>query len=256
MSRTRKKWLVWCTAIAVVVPLAAYVPCITLRNVRDYSMKGQHLSNLRQVGLSLLEYERAHGHFPPSVVKDEQGLPLYSWRAQLLPYLEETRASEAYHLDEPWDSPRNLPLSKERVRVFDCMRNDANTAGLTRFQVLVGPDTAFERDGLSLADIPDPANTILIVESGTLVPWSKPEDIAYDPAKPLPPLGAGWKRPVKFMCYNLAYKSGFYAFFADGSVRFIDHATDEQQVRRLMTRNPMRSRPAPVAMNCACGYSQ
>ena len=37
------------------------------------------------------------------------------------------------------------------------------------------------------------SGTLLIVEGGTAVPWTKPEDIPYDPGKPLPQLGGLFK---------------------------------------------------------------
>ena len=58
--------------------------------------------------------------------------------------------------------------------------------------MLVGKGTAFEgTQGLSLEnDFPDgTANTILVVEAGEAVPWTKPADLAYDPDGPLPPPG-------------------------------------------------------------------
>jgi len=40
-----------------------------------------------------------------------------------------------------------------------------------------------------MADIIDgTSNTIMIVKAGTAVPWSKPDDLVYDPDQPLPEL--------------------------------------------------------------------
>ena len=56
-----------------------------------------------------------------------------------------------------------------------------------RYQVFVGLGTAFEREDLVWADFPDGlAETILVVEAADPVPWSKPVDVAYSPALPLP----------------------------------------------------------------------
>jgi hypothetical protein len=57
--------------------------------------------------------------------------------------------------------------------------------------VLVGKGAGFEgKVGLRLADdFPDgKARTLPFVEAGEPVPWTKPEEIPYGPAGPVPPL--------------------------------------------------------------------
>jgi hypothetical protein len=51
-----------------------------------------------------------------------------------------------------------------------------------------------------------------VVEAERDIPWTKPEDIAYDPAKPLPKFGG---RPLPA---GISGANGFLASFADGSV--------------------------------------
>jgi prepilin-type processing-associated H-X9-DG protein len=99
--------------------------------------------------------------------------------------------------------------------------------GLTPYQVLVGPGTAFERPDLRL----DPfraegfprgaAQTILVVEAADPVPWSKPEDLSYAPEGPLPKVGG-------------LVGNGLHALFADGSVRWIEAEQRESALRTLV----------------------
>jgi len=78
---------------------------------------------------------------------------------------------------------------------------------------------------LTREDFPDGLSaTILIVEAAEPVPWPKPEELPYDPKKPLPKLGG-------------LFSDGFYAAFADGKVRFIRRDTDEKLIRAMITRN-------------------
>ena len=44
----------------------------------------QCISNLKQIGLGLLNYESRYGCFPPAYVADAKGQPLYSWRVLLM----------------------------------------------------------------------------------------------------------------------------------------------------------------------------
>ena len=100
-------------------------------------------------------------------------------------------------------------------------------ANHTVCHVFVGPGTAFEGPGgLKLSDdFPDGAsNTLLFVEAGEPVPWTRPADLVYDPAGPLPPLRG-------------LFKDGFRACTADGARRWVRSDTPEVALRAAITRN-------------------
>jgi hypothetical protein len=123
-------------------------------------------------------YNDEHGRLPPAVVYGADGKPLYSWRVLLLPFIEQEELYKEFKLDEPWDSPHNLPLLEKmpgtyapppgkRKKVPPCH---------TVLHIFVGKRAAFEgREGLRLPeDFPDgTTNTILIVKAGPPVPWTK-----------------------------------------------------------------------------------
>jgi len=119
-------------------------------------------------------------------------------------------------------------------------RGDAETEPYwTLFQVFVGKDTVFEgTQGIKLSQITDgTSNTILVIEAEKAVPWSKPADLAYDPNQALPALGGMFKERFRFS--SLAFEGSKYilALFADGFVYPIKKTIDEQNLRRLITRN-------------------
>jgi hypothetical protein len=184
--------------------------------------------SLKEIGYALRLYHDFYGTFPPAVVRDKQRKPLYSWRVLILPFLDEQPIYDEFGLNEAWDSPHP----------YRPALGGPDQEGLTRYQVLVGPGTAFERDGLTLKDFPDGlANTILVVEAAEPVPWSKAVDLSYHQTKPLPELGGLFTKPVHLWGYEVSRKLGFNALFADGTVRFIPADTDEHVVRALITRN-------------------
>ncbi len=92
--------------------------------------------------------------------------------------------------------------------------------------VFVGKGTAFEGgEGVPLKDFPDgTSNTILVIEAGQPVPWTRPEELAYDPNRPLPDL-----RPL--------FKQGIRVGFVDGSVRWLPSNFEERKLRATITRN-------------------
>jgi Protein of unknown function (DUF1559) len=176
----------------------------------------------------MLSYHGDHGKLPPAVVYGKNGQPLYSWRVLLLPYLEEGELYQAFHLDEPWDSPHNIQLLARMPVSYAPPRSKAPRvpAYHTYCRVFAGPGTAFEDPvGNTLASISDgTSNTLLVVEAGEPVPWTMPEGLAYDPHGPLPDLTG-------------PFHDGFRVTFADGSRGFIPKDVGEATLRALITRN-------------------
>jgi prepilin-type processing-associated H-X9-DG protein len=64
--------------------------------------------------------------------------------------------------------------------------------------------------------------TLLVVEAGEAIPWTKPDDLAYDPAEPLPTLGG-------------MFDGDFNVCFCDGSVHRIPKTAPENLIRALIT---------------------
>ena len=216
--------------------LVLLLPC--MQTIRDSPGWSRSQSSLRQIGMALQGYHETMGKLPPAVARDKDGRALYSWRVLLLPFLEEDRLYKQLKLDEPWDSLHNKPLLAKMPRSYAPALGGLDDPGLTRYLAFVGPGTAFERGGLTWDDFPDGlAETILVVEAGTPVPWAKPVDLPYAPDEPLPALGAGFTKPVHFLGHEIRSKSGFNAVFADGKARFISSKTSEQTIRDSITRN-------------------
>jgi RNA polymerase sigma factor (sigma-70 family) len=79
--------------------------------------------------------------------------------------------------------------------------------------------------GLRLADVTDGlSNTIMVIEGGSTVPWTKPEDLPYVPLGKLPALGG-------------AFKDSIHAGLGDGSVHSLKKKFDEKSMRLAITRN-------------------
>jgi hypothetical protein len=230
----RARWIV--LGLILCLTCGLLLPCG--QKVRDGEGWVRSGVSLRNVAEALRHYHQENGRLPPAVVRGPDGRPLYSWRVLLLPYLEDVPLYERFHLDEPWDGEHNKGLLGETPRCYEPALGGNDDPGLTRYQVFVGPGTAFERDGLTWADFPDGlANTLLVAEAGEPVPWSQPADLVYDPAGPMPRLGGAFGKPVHLLCYERWRNPGFNACFADGTGRFIRGDTDEATLRGLITRN-------------------
>lgn len=177
------------------------------------------LFNWYGVSIALRAYKTEHGDWP-SDIHDPQGRPLLSWRVRLLFHLDRSLHSEL-RLDEPWDSAHNL-------KALDKIPYDFRCSGLN----LTGGRTTVLLLKRTTTDAGDRGPRVVAVEADEAfaVPWTKPEDLTYDPATPNRGLGrrhyAGFFR-----------EPGCFAIFADGMVRFLPADSDEALLRELLSAN-------------------
>ncbi len=180
------------------------------------------------IGLGMHNFASTTGtlSLPPAVINSKDGKPLLSWRVALLPHLDQQALYEKFHLDEPWDSPHNKALLEQIPAVYRPVVQKNEPKGSTYYQVFHGPGTLFDGDeGTRFPAVTDgTTNTVAVVEAGTPVPWTKPDDITFVDDKPLPKLGG-------------QFADGFHAVFADGSAFFIARTIDEHLLRALVTRS-------------------
>ncbi len=204
------------TAVSVLAPavLAA----------RGAAQRAQSMNNMKQIMLAMHNYADVNKHFPAAVVIGPDGKTPHSWRIELLPYLDRAALYQQYKMDEPWDSENNKKVLEQIPVVFRHAQADPKSKFSSYF-LLTGDTTIFP--GMKPTAIPEitdgTSNTIAVVEAQRPIPWTKPEDIPYDPAKPLPKLG-GYE------------PNTFSAAFADGSVRAIQNNVDQNILRALISR--------------------
>lgn len=204
---------------------------LSLQNAREAARQVQSAHNLKQLAAALLSYCAQHDNrFPPAVITHKDGKKLehpHSWRMAILPYLDRGNLYEKYRFDEPWDSEHNKQILERMPAVFrhpHVPEASTNTA----YFALVGPGTVFDgEEGTEIREIQirdGAANTILLVEAKRDIPWTKPQDISYDPEKPLPELGG-------------YFKDEFPAAFCDGSVMDLNRHISKEDLRALITKS-------------------
>lgn len=187
----------------------------------------QAVNHLKQIGLAFHNYLDVHQHFPPPVLYGgKSGKVPYSWRVAILPFIEESDLYNAYNFDEPWDGPNNRKLLDRMPAVYSYSGTKNVNLSHPAFFVFNGPDALLGKgDKPQIADITDgTSNTLLAVEAQREIPWTKPEDIPFDPRGPLPQIGG-------------FTPDGFNALFGDGSVRYIKKSVKPEVLKALITRS-------------------
>ncbi|MFO0808766.1 MAG: DUF1559 domain-containing protein [Gemmataceae bacterium] len=189
---------------------------------------GRAADNLKNFVLAMYNYEGTNGRLPPHArYAPDEKTPLLSWRVAVLPYLGEDDIYRRMKLDEPWDSPHNRQFIAKMPKIYESPTVPPKEPGRTPYQVFVGPQAPWQR-GPKTMQIPatfrdGAANTIMVAEAAQFVIWTKPDDIEFDPTKPMmPKLGAD-------------PKANFLIGMADGTVRVIKRTTSEKTLKAAIT---------------------
>jgi len=158
---------------------------------------------------------------------DAAGRPLLSWRVHILPFIDEQKLYDEFHLDEPWDSEHNRKLIEKMPDAYRSPASKLKQKGLASYLLPIGEGTVCPgRRGVEFKEITDgTANTMLLVEvdDEQAVVWTKPEDLPYDPQQPAKGLGG-------------LYRGGFHAVTCDAAAHLMPLPLDPEVLRRLFAR--------------------
>lgn len=189
---------------------------------------------LLEVLVAMHNHHDVYRVFPPRAeVRDAQGRSKLSWRVHLLPFLGQQELYNQFHLDEEWDSPHNKTLLEKMPNVYKQGVFGADPAhplppGYTTIVAPVGAGTIFGGDKpVRFRDMRDgTSNTIALVEvkPELAVPWTSPQDYAFDPQAPVSGL----------RCWP---DGKFLVVFGDGSVREVSSRLKLEYYNAMFTIN-------------------
>jgi hypothetical protein len=174
---------------------------------QEAARQNQGMVNLKMMALAMHNHIDTYKTFPAAARMKKEGMPPHSWRVAILPFIEEDALYKQYKFDEPWDSEANKKVLAQMPQTYRAPNADptsTNTSYVVPIidkgifvaeTLLKGPGISKITDGLS--------NTVLIIETETSIPWTKPEDLIIDATKPLPALGF-----AKSSTLNVAFADG------------------------------------------------
>ena len=197
----------------------------TISQTRQAAARQVSANNLKQLGLAMHNYHDAYKSFPAQANLSKDKKPLLSWRVHILPFIDQDNLYKQFKLDEPWDSEHNKKMIAQMPEVYRSPLAK-KVAGKTVYLGAAGPKMVFgDAKGMPAIKITDgTSNTIMIVEANdeNAVTWTQPEDYKPDMKDPKAPL---LRKEMK----------GFYATFADGSVRMMSREVANDLLWSLLT---------------------
>jgi hypothetical protein len=233
-----------CVEPLAIVPFAILFPAIA--RVRSAANNAKSKSNLRQIGISMLNCDAETGKLPPGAIYGQNGKPLLSWRVALLPYVEGQQDYLAlyrkFHLDEPWDSPTNIKLLDQMPDIYRSP-NDKSDTTETYYRIFLSDSTSdlkdkpvFIRDKrISLAMLPrGTPNTILVVEAAESVPWTKPDELPYPPTGSIESQLGGISKTT----YNVLLADSHVATYQKGQLK-------DEELKAALSQNNAGILPEP-----------
>jgi hypothetical protein len=200
-----------------------------LGKARGAAKRMQSLNHIKQISLALHNYHDTHNTFPPAVVTDADGKPLYSGRVLLLPFLEQSGLYNQFDKSKAWDSPENLPITMQAIPTFQDPASKRTEPNRSDYVFVTGAGTIF--DGNKAARI----NSITDGTSNTLM-------IVQTSAGP-----ANWAAPMDWNADNGQFPPSDHPQiligFADGSVRGVEPARVQPFVKQLTNRSDGQAIP-------------
>ena len=212
--------------VGLVVAGFIAIAYFAFQKVGEAKLRIRSQNNLKQFAVAMHNHEGATGHFPAPAICDKEGKPLLSWRVAILPYIEQGALYNQFKLDEPWDSPNNKKLLSSMPKIYEPVDNQAVADEYKTYYRVFYPkgEIGF---GPRENDLPKgTSGTVMIVEAGEPVFWTKPDELEYEEGKPLPSLGG-----------VLPNVKSFHVAMFDGSVRAIKREEAETIKDMIRTKN-------------------
>jgi len=213
--------------VPLFVVLGFLLPIFGRRGATEATRRMSCSSNLRQIGIALLNYEWKYHSLPPAYTVDATGARLHSWRSLILPFLEQQKLFDQIDFSKPWNHPDNKSIADLTApRSYRCPSN-AIDKRFTTYLAIVDSETCFQATtGRKIADVTDGAsNTLVAIEANPTdaVHWMEPTDLNL----------AEFLEAIRNK--KSAHFGGHHAISLDNSVRYFPTDSETEFLKASVT---------------------
>lgn len=125
-ARPRHKWgsrgftLVELLVVIAIIGILVALLLPAIQQAREAARRMTCTSNLRQVGLGMLNFENARKGYPPGQARQKNNQPTWAWSGLFLDFVEETATQDLLHYDQSYKSQDNYEGTRRIIPSYLC----------------------------------------------------------------------------------------------------------------------------------------
>jgi hypothetical protein len=175
MKRTTVAAICGISVLVFLLAAGIYGTSVLVEQGRFDSLRENRRNFMYEAIGALQSYSDVNARMPPAVVVSNQGLPLRSWRTEILPYI--SRPTTLPDGQAAWNDRTNAPITQVPLQPYCFSVEPKRNSIVSNILGVTGPGTAFDPERRHRQE-ELPGDTIVLIEVGqSNIPWAAPGDL-------------------------------------------------------------------------------